>query len=183
MRKEITDSERKQKAVTRFHVLNGNWSLEELQTTSEFETWCDEEGDCTLNFAELTRPSNDVIRKEITCNNGRIYLINTVLIPECCQRGFLERASDTIEEGVQETGHAISKGANAVKEGAKSTGQWIGKEVRETGQAVSEGAKHIYQDSRTVIGRGLEEASRGFKKASDYVAPAEPQTPTPAPQK
>lgn len=169
IRNEIRDSERKEKAVCRFHVLKGNLSVEALKTTENIETWCEDDGTCMMNFTEITKPSKDAIRKEIDCTNGRIYLINQVLIPECCKRGFLERAGETLGEG-----------AGAVGEGVKSTTEWIGEGVKNAGEAVGEGAKDIYHGSRAVIGHGLESASQGLHKASDYVTPSQspaPKTP------
>lgn len=173
LRNEIKNSERKEKAVCRFHILKGDISLEELKTSEEIETWCNEDGTCTMNFTEITKPSKDVIRKEINCNNGRIYLINEVLIPECCRKGFLERTGDTIGEGAKKVGHAVNEGADTVGKNLKDTGEWIGEGVKHTGEAIGEGAKDLYEGSRTVIGHGLESASHGLQKASDYVTPSQ----------
>ena len=154
LREKIAESERMQKALTSFHILKGNLSLRELQTTVEVETFCDEEGNCTMNFVEITRPSQDLIIREIPCSNGRIYLINAVLVPEYCKRGILER-----------TGEALENGAHKM------------------GKAVANGAKDVYNGSRTVISHGLDEASKGLHKGAGFVAPKETRTPSPEPKK
>lgn len=152
---KIRNNEQKEKAICRFHVLKGDFNPEALKTTREIETFCDEGKACTMDFIEVTQPVQDVILKEIPCNNGRIYLVDMVLIPGCCkEEGIMSRAGRAIEEGVQDAG----------------------KEAAKAGEAIGEGARNFYEGSRKVIGSGLEDAGKGLQKASEYVKPS--NTPT-----
>ncbi len=123
VRDDITKNEKKDKAVSRFHVLKGDYTVDALQTKNEIDTFCDEGEDCTMDFVEITKPAKNVILKEIPCSNGRIYLINMVLIPESLKEGsLLERTGKAVGS---EAKNVYNESREAVGSGLKKASEFV----------------------------------------------------------
>ncbi|MCL2347394.1 MAG: fasciclin domain-containing protein [Planctomycetaceae bacterium] len=136
------DSE-KEKRFCFFHVLPGNLTPDELKKAESQITLCEpaagESGEMKMNCVKIFRENKDLIQRQIECTDGRIYLINALLIPPCCEvaeSGKIEKIERKLDSAVN---GAIRSAEALTQEVVKSTESALGKAMNGNGNGKTNG--------------------------------------------
>jgi len=117
VREKIKDDKEAGKTLVQYHILHGDLSPTDLKTLEECRTLCENGAECSMNFSAATKDSKNAIVQEIPCANGRIYLINEVLVPEKLKPNFMELIEENIKSAYEGARHVLENGIEKATNG------------------------------------------------------------------
>jgi len=120
---KVRGNSEKEKLFCIYHVLQGSLTPEELKKAESQATVC-EPDKMKMNCAKIFHDNKNMIQQQIKCPDGRIYLINELLIPPCCEEkeeGRVEKLERNIDRAMTSAARSAEELSEAVFGGERTS--------------------------------------------------------------